>query len=147
MFELRGDPYIRDMLDEIAPTTSVSREAQLDKDRLEQLREALNGAFNSLRRDECGTWRLLGSRGHIYRDGDGWLLFVACRSGLHWTYTKRRLALCRLTQDGEDEGCLYLDRLPSTAEAEEIRHVLRIRQTKPPTQGGFQPGIRPVFSL
>jgi hypothetical protein len=146
MFELRrGDPYIRAMLD---AATDVS--AQTDKERLEQLREALHGAFRSLRRDECGDWRLLGSRGHIYRDGDGWfLLFVACRSGLHWTYTKRRrLAFCRVTQDGEDEGCLHLDRLPSsTAEAEEIRHVVGLRQTVPPTQGGFQPALRPVFEL
>jgi hypothetical protein len=33
-----------------------------DKDHLGQLREALNGAWRSLGRDECGIWRLLGSR-------------------------------------------------------------------------------------
>jgi hypothetical protein len=86
-------------------------ESQSDKERLEQLREALNGAFRSLCRDECGTYRLLGSRGHIYRDGDhqsgggeggsdrqtdGWLLYVRCRSARHWTFTKRALAFCRL---------------------------------------------------
>jgi hypothetical protein len=32
-------------------------EQQSDKARLDQLREALNGAFRSLGRDECGTWR------------------------------------------------------------------------------------------
>jgi hypothetical protein len=135
------------MIDEIVPTASVSREAQLDKDRLEQLREALNGALRGLRRDECGTWHLLGSRGRVYRDGDGWLLFVTCRSGKHWAFTKKRLAFCRVTQDGEDEGCLRLDRLPSSEEAEEIRHAVGLRQTKPPPQAGFLPGIRPTFSL
>jgi hypothetical protein len=121
-------------------------EQQADKDRLAQLREVLNGAFRSLGRDECdGAYRLLGSRGHIYRDGGGWLLYVRCRSRMHWTYTKRRLAFCRVTQDGDDEGCLHLDRLPSTAEAEEIRHAVGLRQTVPPTQGGFPPGIRRVY--
>jgi hypothetical protein len=123
----------------------VVSDRQTDKDRLEQLREALNGALRSLSRDECGTSRLLGSRGHIYRDGDGWLLYVRCRSGRHWTYTKRALAFCRLTQDGDDEGCLRLDRLPSTAEAEEIRHAVGLHQTVPPPQNGFQPGVRPGF--
>jgi hypothetical protein len=132
---------------------AVVSDKPTDKERLEQLREALNGAFRSLGRDECGTCRLLGSRGHIYRDdrgegGDGWLLYVRCRSGRHWTYTKRALAFCRLTQDGDDEGCLRLDRLPSAAEAEEIRQAVGLRQTKPPPQirPGFGPR-RPIFSL
>jgi hypothetical protein len=30
---------------------------------------------------------------------------VRCRSARHWTYTKRALAFCRLTQDGDEEGC------------------------------------------
>jgi hypothetical protein len=100
------------------------------KANLENLREALNAAHNSLRRDECGTWRLNGSRGHVYGDGDGWLLYVRCRSGQHWIWTKKRLAFCRVTQDGDDEGCLHLDRLPSSEEAEEVRHALGLRQTK-----------------
>jgi hypothetical protein len=50
------------MLD--AASIGVSGESQSDKERLEQLREALHGAFRSLGRDECGTYRLLGSRGH-----------------------------------------------------------------------------------
>jgi len=53
---------------------------------------------------------------------------------MHWTYTKRRLAFCQLTQDGEDEGCLHLDRLPATAEAEAIRRVIRLRQTMSDSQ-------------
>jgi hypothetical protein len=120
-------------------STVFSGRPLTDKDRLERLREALNGALRSLGRDECGTRRLLGSRGHIYCDGDdGWLLYVRCRSAKHWTWTKRRLAFCHLTQDGADEGCLRLDRLPSTAEAEAIRQAVGLRQTKPPPQNAFQ---------
>jgi len=112
--------------------TGPVEDSQTDKERLRQLREALHGAFRSLGHDKCGDWCLLGSRGHIYRDGSGWLLYVRCRSGMHWTWTKKRLAFCRLTQDGDDEGCLHLDRLPSAAEADEIRQVIGLRQTTPP---------------
>ena len=101
--------------------TGPSEELQTDKERLRQLREALHGAFRSLGHDKCGDWCLLGSHGHIYRDGSGWLLYVRCRSGMHW-----------LTQDGDDEGCLHLDRLSSAAEADEIRQVIGLRQTTPP---------------
>ena len=30
-----------------------------------------------------------------------------------WTNVKRRLAFCRLTQDGDDEGCPHFGRLPT----------------------------------
>jgi hypothetical protein len=83
-----------------------------------------------LRRDECGAWTIIGSRGSIHTFGDGrpWLVFVACRSPVHWAYAKRRLAFCALSQDGEDEGTLRLHRLPTNAEAAVIRHVLGLRK-------------------
>jgi hypothetical protein len=37
------------------------------------------------------------------------------------------LFFCRLTQDGDSEGCLHLDRLPNAAEAIAIREALGIR--------------------
>jgi len=54
--------------------------------------------------------------------------FVGCRSATHWTYTKRRLAFCRVTQDGDDEGCLHLQQLPTAEQAEVVRDVLGIRK-------------------
>jgi hypothetical protein len=40
---------------------------------------------------ECGAWAIVGSRGTIHTWGDGrtCMLFVACRSALHWTATWR----------------------------------------------------------
>src|SRR5262249_23184438 len=72
----------------------------------------------------------IGSRGSIHTFGDGqtWVLFVACRSPMHWTYTKRRLAFCTLGQDGDDEGTLRLHRLPTDAEATVIRDLPGIRK-------------------
>jgi hypothetical protein len=56
------------------------------------------------------------------------LLYVQCDSIRHWTYTKKRLSFCTVTQDGDDEGSLKLTGMPTKEQAEEIRHVLRIHQ-------------------
>jgi hypothetical protein len=47
-----------------------------------------------------------------------------------WTGIKKRLGFCRLTQDGDDEGCLYLDRLPKADEAVLIREAIGIRKRR-----------------
>ena len=39
-------------------------------------------------------------------------------------------AFCKLTQDGDDEGCFGLDRLPDDAEAEAIRDQIGIRKRR-----------------
>jgi hypothetical protein len=44
-----------------------------------------------------------------------------------WLVIKGKLSFCRLTQDGDSEGCLHLDRLPNAAEAIAIREALGIR--------------------
>jgi hypothetical protein len=84
-----------------------------------------------LRRDECGDYTIIGKLGHIYTDDQGFLLYVtAPGSPRRWSLVKRRLAFCSLKQDGDDEGCLYLDRLPEPAEAELIREALGIRNRR-----------------
>jgi hypothetical protein len=100
-------------------TYRSSAEATADKAELKRLASALNAAKASLRLDECRVWHLKGRRGHIAAWGDGksWLLFVQCRSARHRTATKSRLSFCRVTQDGDDEGALRLDRLPTKTEA------------------------------
>jgi hypothetical protein len=119
-------------------TYETAAEATADREQQKRLLAALNGWDRALRRDECGAWRINGSRGSIHTWGDDrtWVLFVACRSGVHWTHTKRRLSFCAVTQDGDDEGCLRLHDLPTTAQATVIRDVLGIRkrQEVSPTQ-------------
>src|SRR6476646_250896 len=64
-------------------------------------------------------------------DGAGWQLVVTPEqeiSALQWTWFKKRLAFCEVTQDGDSEGCLRLHRLPTPAEAETIRGILGIRK-------------------
>jgi hypothetical protein len=62
--------------------------------------------------------------GHSFRD----LVLAEPRwsSAKGWESAKRRLSFAKLTQDDDEEGALILDRLPTMAEATEIRMVLGI---------------------
>ncbi len=53
---------------------------------------------------------------------------ISTESPRRWTGIKKRLGFCRLTQDGDDEGCLYLERLPKADEAVLIREAIGIRK-------------------
>ena len=83
-----------------------------------------------LRREEDGCWTNGGRRGAIQTWGDGrtWVVHVRCRSRQHWTFTKRRLTFMTVTQDGDEEGCLRLLRLPISEEAAAIRDVMGLRK-------------------
>jgi hypothetical protein len=53
-------------------------------------------------------------------------------SSRRWNNVKKRLSFCRITQDGNDEGCLPLDRLPIRAEADVIRDAVHVLRTANP---------------
>jgi hypothetical protein len=105
-----------------------------EADRAQQLRllAALGAWDRALRRDDCSAWCVSGKTGsiHTWGDGETWAVFVACRSKLHWTMTKRRLAFCTVTQDCDDEGCLRLHQLPTSDQAADIRDVLGIQKRR-----------------
>jgi hypothetical protein len=110
--------------------------------RLKLLLAALDASELTLKRDlirgegRTGDWAIYGKLGHIYPDGAGYLLCVVAddereQSARRWTNVKGRLtAICRLTQDCDDEGCLHLDRLPQPHEAVVIREALGIRKRR-----------------
>ena len=111
-------------------TYATAAETEADRTQQQGLLQALNAWSRALRRDECGAWRIAGERGSIHTWGDGktWVLYVVCHSARHWTHTKQRLAICQVTQDGDDEGCLRLHRLPTPDQATVIRDILGIRK-------------------
>jgi hypothetical protein len=121
---------------------SYKTRADADADRAAQLvlMNALSAWDRAFRRDECGAWRINGERGHIYTWGDGasWLLYLACRSSMAWTYAKKRLAFCKVTQNGDDEGCLRLFELPTAEQAEAIRELLAIRKRTEHSPGALE---------
>jgi hypothetical protein len=47
-----------------------------------------------------------------------------------WTYAKRTLSFTRVTQDGDEEGMLIMDRLPTAEEAEAFGSYLGINKER-----------------
>lgn len=101
-----------------------------ERSHLKTLLIILDATARVLWRDSCGEWAIKGKRGHIYADGSGFLIVVTGDSIRCWAHTKGKLAFCRVTQDGDDEGCLHLDHLPTPAEADLIRDTLRIKRKR-----------------
>jgi hypothetical protein len=91
---------------------------------------ALHSSPGSLRRDECGDPRINGTKGHIYAAPGGFQIYSGDGSPRAWTFSKRALGFAKLTNDGDDEGMLFLDRLPTAGEAETLRARLGIRKRR-----------------
>jgi hypothetical protein len=106
--------------------------AAAQRQALLELMPALGCSDTALRRDECGDPRIAGKHGHIYAvcgpKGSGFMIYVNCETGMGWTYAKRALAFAQLANDGDDEGAVFLDRMPSKSEAETIRRYCGIRK-------------------
>ena len=123
-------------IDRTESTGRDVQEAKLnDKQHLEAMLTALNASPRALERPICGgwigDWQIVGNSGHIITDGRGFVLYVSTsKSPRRWTGIKKRLGFCRLTQDGDDEGCLYLERLPKADEAVLIREAIGIRKRR-----------------
>jgi hypothetical protein len=111
-------------------------EERNDRQQQERLLIALDSAPSQLRRDACGWWIIGGRAGAIHTWGDdkSWLVYAMGRSTRHWTAIKRRLAFMTVTQDGDDEGCLRLFRLPTPKEAGLIRTALSLRKRRTLTE-------------
>jgi hypothetical protein len=120
------------------PETHAERRRQ-DRDLLRNFLAISGGASSSLRRDDCGDWRAVGRQSE--RTTGGWAFACAEEDALYfvviapsvraWTFAKRKLAFCTVTQDGDDEGILRLGRPPTPREGKIIRVVLGIPATRP----------------
>src|SRR5271167_5052022 len=100
---------------------------------LEKLAEALGSRPSALRPDECADPRIEGGRGHIYAVpgvlGDrtpGFMLYVIGWEGRGWGNAKRAMSFAALVNDGDEEGAVFLARLPDAGEADVIRHYLGV---------------------
>ena len=123
-----------------SPGTDGTRDPDPDdRARLRVLLLALDASPLSLQRDfwrgmgRKGDYAIHGKRGHIYSDADGYLLYVRGHSARQWSAAKRKFSLCQLRIDGDDEGTLHLDHLPSPAKAKAIRQVLGVRKRRRPS--------------
>ena len=108
---------------------------------LERFLKAIGARPSTLRKDGCGDPAIMGTRGHVMaipgipshrprvheaHKRAGFLFYVVAESGTAWTYAKRALKFAEVTQDGDEEGFLRLDRLPTAEEAKVIRRYLGI---------------------
>jgi hypothetical protein len=119
-----------------------------ERARLETLLTSLAASPRTLRRDNCGDWHIKGRQGHVYADARGFLIVVQTdASSRRWTFIKRRLSFCRVTQDGEDDGTLHLNRLPTPDEAGRIREAIdlkRRRHLSPEATAALVERLRPT---
>jgi len=120
--------------------------ASAQRQALAKLVPALGCSDTALRRDDCGDPIIMGKHGHIYAVPGtiaepkrlGFMIYVLSETSdgetfdrwtcQGWTYAKRALSFAKLVNDGDDEGSLFLDRMPSKAEAEVIRRYCGIRK-------------------
>lgn len=102
-----------------------------DRAELETLLDALNGAKNAIRRDECGDWTIAGSRGTVRACNGKYYVYLPGRSAATWKNAKKKLAsFATPSQDGDQEGILLLSRMPDADEAETLRDYIGLRQTR-----------------
>jgi hypothetical protein len=103
-----------------------------DRANLDTFLTAIDASPITLERPVCRGWigdyQITGKFGHVLADHPGYLLYVT-GTVQRWKKAKRVLP-GTATQDGDDEGIIRLDRLPTPAEAEAIRDVIGIRRRR-----------------
>ena len=103
-----------------------------DRAQLEPFLAALDASPTALERPNCRGWigdyQITGKHGHVLADHAGYLLYVT--STLQRWKKAKRILPGTVTQDGDDEGIVRLDRLPTPAEAELIRDLIGIRKRR-----------------
>lgn len=107
-----------------------------DKERIEQLADAMDISRRNVCKDECGQWSIHGRAGHLQTWGDSlsYLLYLTAYSRRKWGAIKRKAkALAwEITQDGDDEGCFRLA-LPDEHQSKLLRELLGLRRKRQPT--------------
>jgi hypothetical protein len=105
-----------------------------DKLLLQTLSDALDISHQRIRLDPCRDWNIVGTRGHVFTDTKLWYVFVAATSKRRWNNIKNNLAFMEVSQDGDEEGILKLERMPTPLEAKTIRAVIGLRPRTKPTE-------------
>jgi hypothetical protein len=112
--------------------TALAQIRKLERADLEVLLGVLHGAKISLRRDDSGDWNIIGGRGRIVCCNGSFTITIDLRSSRRWRSARRALAsFTTCVQDGDGEGVLRIDHLPSVDEAARLRDVIGLRQTRP----------------
>jgi hypothetical protein len=121
-----------------------------DREHLTAFLAAIEASPTTLERPVCRGWigdyQITGKHGHVLSNEPGYLLFVT-GTVQRWKKAKRLLP-GTVTQDGDDEGILRLDRLPIPAEAGTIRDLIGIRKRRQMTdavRSNLERGVKTRF--
>jgi hypothetical protein len=120
------------------PALVERREGSFRLRQLHQLAAIIGSRNVALRRDECGEWRIEGRRGWVYavsgtltqQDRAGFQIYCAPGSARAWAHARKAMTFAELTLDGDDEGLLFLARLPTPDEAAILRDKLGIAKKR-----------------
>jgi len=104
-----------------------------DRDLLIILTGILRVSKGRLRRDLCGDWIISGRRGRILTDGVDIYAYLPAGTARRWKKAKQNLNFMAVTQDGDEEGILRLDEMPTPTQAEMIRKAVGLRKVSPLT--------------
>jgi hypothetical protein len=106
----------------------VSRTSRTaDRELLLALTESLSVSQRRLHRDPCGDWIIVGSRGHVLSDGVNAYIYLPFETARRWERAKRLLDFMAVVQDGDTEGVLRFDGMPTAEQAKVIRKLLGFR--------------------
>lgn len=99
-----------------------------DKKLLQRLSEALNTSEERIHLDECGDWNIVGKRGHIFTDAELWHVSVEGTTKRRWDNIKKKLSFMEVSQDGDDEGIMKLERMPTQEESSLVRETVGLNK-------------------
>jgi hypothetical protein len=109
----------------MTPLSRTNRTA--DRHLLIRLAESLSVSQGRIRRDLCGDWVIVGTRGHVLTDGTAAFAYLPAGTARRWEKAKSILNFLSPTQDGDTEGILRLDGMPTPEQAKVIRKLLGFR--------------------
>lgn len=89
---------------------------QKDLKQIKKLRTRLK-ISDSVEIDECGDPNIYGTKGKLFVGEPFWFIYIYD----NWVRTKKKLNFMIVSQDGDSEGILKLDRLPTSGESTIIR--------------------------
>lgn len=94
---------------------------------IKELREKLNTS-SKIAKDECGDLNIFGKKGKIFIGEPYWFIFI--RETRSWNNIKKKLNFMVVSQDGDYEGILKLDRYPTSVESTIIRKIVGLVKKK-----------------
>jgi len=110
---------------------SFTKDQTTDRIFLTEMSIKMGVSQRRIRLNEYRWVILQGDRSTINYDGKWWYFNILDLTPMKWRNVKKKLSFMEVSQDGDDEGVLRLDRMPTDEECEIIRKI-----------GGFRKSVK-----